>query len=182
MSSLLSTIGGSDAEMANQLSHLAILRIVVGHLGEVSEKPWWPTQFTTQAGLEFSRQNFPRTWASAAVNGAVRAAQTFHDARIGKQGTRHLFRFDGGLERQIHAEILHADQDAVASLIADREAALQALRELVVQSVSAPQGPIQVGTLADELRKEAIADIAAHYLDGFERGEVVLPYLARRPE
>lgn len=165
-----------------ELSALATMRILVAYLGETAPQPWWPSEFTTEAGLEFSRQNFPRTWASAAVNGAVRDAQAFHDARIGKQGTRHLFRFDGGLEREIHGEILHADQDAVAHLISSRNAALEALRRLVTQTVSAPAGPIQVGERGGELCSEVIADIAAHYLDGFERDEVVLPYLAGRTE
>jgi hypothetical protein len=164
--------------MADHLSELAKLRILVAHLGEAAEKPWWPTQFTTHAGLTFSRQNFPRTWASAAINGAVHAAQAIHDERIGKQGTRHLFRFDGGLEREVHSEILHGDQEEIARLVADRETALENIRALVRQTVSAAPGPVQVGTLGTEDDPEILSDIAAHYLDAFERGEQIFPYLA----
>ncbi|MFW5828421.1 MAG: BrxE family protein [Alkalispirochaeta sp.] len=61
--------------MTNQLSSLVRLRILVAHVGEAISEPWWPTQFTTYAGLEFAEQSFPRSWASAAINGACRAAQ-----------------------------------------------------------------------------------------------------------
>lgn len=164
-----------------ELNSLSTLRVLVAHLAETASDPWWSTQFTTEAGLEFMRQSFPRTWAAAAVGGAVREAQGVHDQRIGKQGTRHLFRFDGGLERQIHAEILHADQDAVAALIHDRQASLSHLRSLVTQTVEAAPGPVQVGSLGDENSAATIADMAAHYLDGFERREPVFPYLAGEP-
>ena len=164
--------------MADHLSELAKLRILVAHLGEHTNPPWWSTQFTTHAGLTFSRQNFPRTWASAAISGAVHAAQAVHDERIGKQGTRHLFRFAGGLEREIHSEILHGDQEEVAGLVTDSETALQNLRGLVRQTVSAAPGPVQVGKLGAEDDPDIVGDIAAHYLDAFERGEQVFPYLA----
>lgn len=164
--------------MSDQLSPLARLRVLVAHLGESTPQPWWPTQFTTYAGLEFAKQSFPRSWASAAINGASRAALEIHDERIGRTGTRHLFRFDGGLERQVHSEILHAEQKEVAALIADLDTAMANLNALVEQTVTVAPGPVQVGKLGQETAEDVVSDIAAHYLDGFEKGVLVFPYFA----
>ena len=164
------------------LSQLAQLRILVAYLGESGDAPWWPTQFTTAAGFEFMQGVFSKSWASAAIGGTVSAAREVHDERIGRSGTHHLFRFDGGLERDIHREILLADQDAIAEFISDREKALDVLRGLVGQTVAASPGPVQVGQIGRERSSDAVSDMAAHYLDAFTRGVLVYPYFgeARR--
>lgn len=162
--------------MAESLSQLAQLRILVACLGESGDAPWWPTQFTTAAGLEFLQGVFPKSWASAAIGGTVSAAREVHDERIGRSGTHHLFRFEGGLERDIHREILLADQDAIAGFISEREKALAALRGLARQTVAASPGPVQVGRLGRERCPDAVSDMAAHYLDAFSQGEPVYPY------
>ncbi len=167
-----------------KLSTLAALRVLVACLGESVGRTeparggWWQTQFTTQAGLQFARQIFPRSWASGAVGGAARAAREIHDERIGRKGTRHLFRFDDGLERRIHHEILHADQSSVADLIQDKDTAMKYLESIVKQSVSAAPGPVQVGELGQELDGEIISDMAAHYFDAFNKKIEVFPYFA----
>lgn len=162
--------------MQSPLSPLAALRIVVACLGESSVPPWWPTQFLTEAGLDFFRGVFPRTSASAAVNGAVRAAQDVHDERIGRIGVRHLFRFDGGLERALHREILHASPEAIIALVTDRDTALAALKQLVQQTVTAAPGPVQIGRFGQETAPDAVADMAAHYYDAFTGNRLVYPY------
>jgi hypothetical protein len=134
----------------------------------------------TPAGLELSRFNFAGTFVSAAVSGATLAARRVHDDRIGRKSTRHLFRFDAGLERAIHREILESDQEALAKLIVSRETALNGLQALAVQTVDAPEGPVQVGWLGEEEKERAVADMAAHYLCGFRKGYLVLPYFAAR--
>ena len=160
------------------LSPLAQLRVLVAHLGEMSRPAWWNSEFTTPAGLDFSRYNFTRSHVSAAVAGATVAARSMHDERIGRKGTRHLFRLDAGLERAIHREILEADQDELAGMIESADVALANLRSLAQQTVDAPDGPVQVGRLGEEERARAVVDLAAHYLSGFESGRVVLPYFA----
>ncbi|MDA3951955.1 MAG: BrxE family protein, partial [Spirochaeta sp.] len=70
--------------MSNTSGSLTALRIIVAYLGESASPPWWPTQFLTEAGLDFFRGVFPKTSASAAVHGSIRAAQEIHDERIGK--------------------------------------------------------------------------------------------------
>lgn len=161
-----------------EISPLAQLRIIVAYLGESSPKPWWPTEFLTEAGLDFFRGVFPKTAVSAAVNGAVRGAQEVHDERIGRIGVRHLFRFDGGLERDLHREILHAPPEGVVALVSDREAALAALKKLVVQTVSAAPGPVQIGRFGQETAPDAVTDLAAHYYDAFTNHRLVYPYFA----
>jgi hypothetical protein len=164
--------------MSNTISPLASLRILVACLGESASPSWWPTQFLTEAGLDFFRSVFPRTSASAAVNGAVRAAQEVHDERIGRIGVRHLFRFDGGLERDLHREILHAPPEQILSLVTDRDTALTALKRLVLQTVTAAPGPVQIGRLGQETSPDAVADMAAHYYDAFTGNRLVYPYFA----
>jgi hypothetical protein len=164
--------------MSNTISPLASLRIVVAYLGESSSPPWWPTQFLTEAGLDFFRGVFPKTSAAAAVNGTVRAAQEVHDERIGRIGVRHLFRFDGGLERDLHREILHADPEQIMALMPDWETALAALKGLVVQTVNAAPGPVQIGRFGQETAPDAVTDLAAHYYDAFTNNRLVYPYFA----
>ncbi|MEX2442619.1 MAG: BrxE family protein [Alkalispirochaeta sp.] len=160
------------------LTPLSTLRILVAYLGESSATPWWPTQFLTEAGLDFFRGVFPKTSVSAAVNGTVRAAQEVHDERIGRIGVRHLFRFDGGLERDLHREILHAPSDAIMALVANRETALERLKNLLLQTVSAAPGPVQIGRFGQETSPDAVSDMAAHYYDGFTNDRLIYPYFA----
>ena len=121
-----------------KLSPLAQLRVLVAHLGETGSPPWWNTEFTTPAGLDFSQYNFTRSHVSAAVSGATVAARAMHDERIGRKGTRHLFRFDAGLERAVHREILEADQSELEKLVESAEMAMDNLRRLALQTVDAP--------------------------------------------
>lgn len=157
---------------------LLTLRIIVVYLGESAPEPWWPTQFITEAGLDFFRGILPKTSVAAAVNGAVRAAQEVHDERIGRVAVRHLFRFDGGLERDLHRQILHAPEDRIRALVGDRHTALSALRNLVSQTVAAAPGPVQIGRLGQETAPDAVADLAAHYYDAFTNERLVYPYFA----
>lgn len=160
------------------LSRLSVLRTLIAYLGEAAPQPWWPTQFLTEAGLDFFRGVFPKTSVSAAVNGAVRSAQEVHDERIGRIGVRHLFRFDGGLERDLHREILHAPPEQIVALVTDRETALATLKNLVVQTVSAAPGPVQIGRFGQETAPDAVADLAAHYYDAFTNDRLIYPYFA----
>ena len=161
-----------------KLSPLSALRVLVSHLGEVSSPKWWDSVFTTNAGLDFSKYTFTRSHVSAAIASAGVEARRVHDERIGRKGTRHLFRFDGGLERAIHREILEADQQYLNELIRSPETALDNLRALAEQTVDAPDGPVQIGRFGDEEQERAAVDLAAHYLSGFETGRLVFPYFA----
>lgn len=161
-----------------ELSPLSGLRVVVAHLGEVQNPRWWASSFTTETGIDFASYNFTKSHVSAAVAGATVAARRVHDVRIGRKGTRHLFRLEGGLERAIHREILEADQSELHALVETPNGALDHLRRLATQTVEAPEGPVQIGRFGDEEKSQAIADLAAHYLSGFERGLVVLPYFS----
>lgn len=163
-----------------KISSLAQLRIIVAYLGESSTPPYWLSQFLFPTGIEFSRFSFSSTPVSAAISGATLAARTIHDERIGKKGTRHLFRFDAGLERAVHREILEANQDQLDALINSRESALAKLRALAGQTVDAPEGPVQVGWFGEEEKEGAVLDLAAHYLCGFQKSRMILPYFAQK--
>ena len=176
----MTIITHTHTDFSQEVSALAQLRILVAYLGETSTPPWWLTRFTTPAGVEFSRFNFSNTYVAAAISGTTLAARAVHDDRIGRKGTRHLFRFDAAMERVIHREILEANQTVLAELIKDRESALKRLLELARQTVDAPEGPVQVGWLGEEEKEHALSDLAAHYLCGFLKGYLVLPYFAAR--
>jgi hypothetical protein len=84
------------------------------------------------------------------------------------------------MERVIHREILEANQTVLAELIKNRDSALKRLHALTRQTVDAPEGPVQMGWLGEEEKEHAISDLAAHYLCGFLKGYLVLPYFAAR--
>ena len=164
----------------SDIGALARLRVLVVYLGEVTDPSWWSTSFTTETGLDFATYNFTRSHVSAAIAGATFAARRVHDARIGRKGTRHLFRFDGGLERAVHREILEADQQQLADLIANRETAVAELERIATQTVVAPEGPIQIGRLGQEESESGAVELAAHYLSAVTLGRQVYPYFANR--
>lgn len=164
--------------MKHTISPLSSLRIVIAYIGETTSPPWWSTQFLSEAGVDFFRGVFPRTSLAAAVHGAVRAAQEVHDERIGRVGVRHLFRFDGGLERDLHREILHAPREDIEPLVTNPQTALAALKNMVGQTVSVAPGPVQIGRIGEETDQTAVADMAAHYYDAFLTGKIVYPYFA----
>jgi hypothetical protein len=163
-----------------ELSSLARLRVLVAYLGETATVPWWSTTFATEAGLDFATYNFTHSHVSGAIAGATLAARKVHDDRIGRKGTRHLFRFDGGLERAVHREILEADQRQLAGLIANRETAVAELELIATQTVVAPEGPIQIGRLGQEESESGAVELAAHYLSAVTLGRQVYPYFADR--
>lgn len=163
-----------------QLGSLARLRVLVAHFGEAAIPSWWSTSFTSEAGLDFSTYNFARSQVSAAIAGATFAARKVHDDRIGRKGTRHLFRFDGGLERAVHREILEADQQQLAELIGSWDTAIVELERIATQTVDAPEGPIQIGKLGEEESESGAVELAAHYLSAFTSGRRVFPYFANR--
>ena len=161
-------------------SVLSQLRVIVAHLGETSKSPWWTTNFTTEAGLDFSTYNFSHSHVSAAIAGATFAARKIHDDRIGRKDTRHLFRLDGGLERAMHREILEANQTDLVALIENWDVAIAALGRLATQTVDAPEGPTQIGRLGEEESESGAVELAAHYLSAFTSDRQVFPYFANR--
>lgn len=66
-----------------QLQQLAILRTVVGYLGERDQSAWWQSSFFGPSSRAFLQPIFARTELLAQYNGVTRAAALVHDDRIG---------------------------------------------------------------------------------------------------
>lgn len=167
------TILGQHKNLRRQL---ATLRMLVGYLGEKSQSGWWDTAFLSSTGLRYSEINFPRSSVAAASVSVTEAARKLHDSRIGKGGVFHLFRLPPVIEESVHYEMLHADPGRAKALIQSREAALEALGRMAVERLTAPEGPVQVGTVKTILYPRSLEELAKHYLDAFLHDRKTFPY------
>jgi hypothetical protein len=155
---------------------LVELRLLVGYLGERAQSAWWDTAFLSPTGLRYSAINFPRSAVAAAVVSVTEAARRLHDSRIGKGGVFHLFRLPPVIEEAVHYEILHGDPDPLQALIQTRDAALDALGRVAVERLTAPEGPVQIGTVKTLLYPRSLEELAKHYLDAFLHNRKTFPY------
>lgn len=153
-----------------------LLRFLVGFLGEKGQGGWWDTGFLSSTGLRYSQVNFPRSALAAAGTSVTEAAKRLHDSRIGKGGVFHLFRLPPAIEEAVHREMMQMDVEAVKAQIANRDSALHGLRELASETINAPEGPVQVGSVKTILRAGSVEEIAKHYLDAFLNAKMTFPY------
>lgn len=156
---------------------LSQLRFAVSFLGERDNAAWWDTGFLGRTGLRYAEFNFPRSTVAAAGVSASEAARRIHDDRIGRGGVFHLFRLPPAIEESVHFAMLHGDPEPIKCMIADRQTALEALKQMGgAGGVKGVEGPVQVGAVADILTKEAVSALAGHYLNGFLNEKRVFPY------
>ena len=153
-----------------------ILRTLVGFLGEKSQFNWWDTNFLSPTGLQFLTINFPRTAVSAGVNSVTEAAKRLHDERIGKGGVYHLFRLPTSMEQNIHNQLLREGQEQVLPFLDSIDTAVAHLKSLVSNSVGAPEGPVQIGTVKNVQTGTAVQELAVHYHDAFRNQKRCFPY------
>ncbi len=156
--------------------HYITLRALVGYLGEKSQCNWWDTNFLSPIGLQYLAINFPRSSFVAGVTSVSEAARRLHDSRIGKGGVYHLFRLPLAIEENIHSHLMGMDSSSIVSVIQNKDEALARLLQLAGSTIDAPEGPVQIGRDKQIQRKNSIAVLAQHYLDGFSNGKQVLPY------
>lgn len=160
--------------------HLNIikLRAFVGYLGEKSQHSWWDTNFLSETGRQFLSINFPRSSFSAGVNSVSTAARRLHDERIGKGGVYHLFRLPIAIEENLHGMLLDFNVDVIIPDLSDTNAAMDRLEQFMGNGVSAPAGPVQIGTMKNILNNFSIQELAAHYLDAFNNKKQCFPYFS----
>lgn len=168
----------NDVQHSGRMYHLLTrMRCTVAYLGEREHAAWWDTGFLIPTGLRYAEINFPRSSLTAAGVSASEAARRLHDDRIGRGGVFHLFRLPPAIEEAVHHTMLHGDQKPIKRMIADRQAALDALMEIAGgKKVKEAEGPVQVGTVADLLTAEAASAMAGYYLNGFLKRRKVFPY------
>src|SRR5262249_26837533 len=122
------------------------LRLLVAFLGEKSQANWWDSAFLTPTGLRFLQTTFPRTAPEAALRSASHAARLLHDSRIGRVGVFHLFRLPVEKEDSLESITSQIKELDITQLTASTEAVLSELAALSQTRLSAPTGPVQVGT------------------------------------
>ena len=74
------------------IERYAVLRALVGFLGESPQHSWWDTNFLSRIGQQFMAINFPRTALAAACSSVTVAARRVHDQHIGKGGVKENLR------------------------------------------------------------------------------------------
>jgi len=168
--------GPNPSSYSALASQYATLRVIVGFLGEKSQKGWWDTDFLNPTGLQFLAINFPRSYLSAGCTSVTVAARRVHDELIGKSRVYHLFRFAQPDEEAIHQSLPHLDPTQILEGIRTPESALKHLRTYFSEPVSAPVGPVQVGGIRQARGDFGIQEVAKHYYDAFLTDKRAYPY------
>ena len=164
-----------------QLDVVLRLRLLVAFLGEKKQHGWWDTSFLDATGRRFLETTFPRTAFEAALRCASEAARLVHDAQIGRVGALHLFRLTVETEDAIEAQISKQLEAAWLAAVKDAQVAARELDAMAASHLTAPPGPVQIGTEKNVLSAESASEIAAHYSSAFAQGVRCYPYFASAP-
>jgi hypothetical protein len=166
------------AKSSQIINQFALLRLVVGYLGQHKLSGWWDCDFLDTTGLRFLETVFPRTARAAALRSTTEAACIVHDKALGRVGNYHLFRLPPALEDRLENHIDEIDWTESGMQIESRESAMAALKRLADAVVKAPSGPVQVGLERRIMTPTAIHEMAAHYHSAFQDGIRCFPYFA----
>jgi hypothetical protein len=164
------------AKSAQIIDQFALLRLVVGYLGQHKLSGWWDCDFLDATGLRFLETVFPRTFRAAALRSTTEAACLVHDKALGRVGNYHLFRLPPALEDRLEHVIEKMDWSETGKEMASRETAMEVLKKLADTVIKALAGPVQVGVERRILTPTAIHEIAAHYHSAFQDGIRCFPY------
>lgn len=167
-----------SVKSAQIVDQLALLRLVVGYLGQSKQSGWWDCDFLDATGLRFLETTFPRTARLAALRSTNDAACIVHDKALGRVGNYHLFRLPPVLEDQLEHAFATMDWPESGKLIESRDAAMEMLKRTAEALIKAPEGPVQVGVERRILTTTAIRELAAHYHSAFQDGILCFPYFA----
>jgi hypothetical protein len=157
-------------------TQLLKMRVLVGFLGEKSQFNWWDTNFLSSTGLKFLEITCPRTAFSAGCHSVFEAAARLHDARIGKGRVYHLFRLPPEVEEGLHRLLAGPELPVSPGMV--KEKALSDLKAMAPGGLSAPEGPVQIGTFKNMLTDFAVEELAQHYADAFAKGKQTFPYFS----
>lgn len=164
-----------------QLKHLAILRAVVGYLGEQSQSGWWQSSFFAPHSQAFLAHIVTRTQVLAQCTGMTRAAALVHDERIGVGQVNHLFRLPEDMEQGIHRVLHNPDLCThITTQTADQSTALAHLDEMAAPTIITGVGPTWIDNNAALHTADSWSLVATHYLHAFRQGAQIYPYFADR--
>lgn len=160
---------------------LALLRVVVGFLGEHDQFGWWPSRFLHVGSRPFLAPVFSRTLGLAQCVGVTRAAARVHDERIGLGRVGHLFRLPEEVEQELQRTLASATAPLNAQLAASSAspaAALAYLEGVARQTTAVGVGPTRV-EVAHDLRDARVwQTVAALYAHAFATQTPVFPYVS----
>lgn len=162
------------------INSLIFLRFAVGFLGQYQKRGWWDCNFISKSGLESLDYNFSRAPLSAAFTATCMAAKRLHDDRIGRSGVIHLFRLDPDLEILVQRGAANDGGTLLKSLSFDADSLMRELASLAGHEIDSPEGPVQIGTLAQAATEKGISELARHYHAAFRLGHRIFPYFAAK--
>lgn len=168
----------NSEKSAQIIKQFAMLRLVVGYLGQRKQSGWWDCDFLDATGLRFLETTFPRTARAAALRSTTEAACIVHDQALGRIGNYHLFRLPPVLEDHLEHDIQEMDWIESRRLSESRGSAMDELRRIADALIKAPAGPVQVGMAHRILTPTAVRELAAHYHSAFQDGIRCFPYFA----
>ena len=163
-------------------SDFALLRLLVGFLGQKRHCRWWDCDFLDPVGIRFLEATFPRTARKAALRSTNEAAARIHDQALGRIGSYHLFRLPPQAEVVLEGVIEDFDWDKASPAIAGRDTALAELQRLSGTLIKAPQGPVRIGIEDRILTTSSVSELAAHYHSAFQQGIQSFPYFAAKTD
>lgn len=170
--------------MSVTLESIAMLRAVVGYLGEQDQFAWWRSSFFGSSAGAFLAPVFSRTQVLAQCVGVTQAAALTHDQRIGVGQVYHLFRLPEDIEQGIN-RVLRGDALClqITKATASRGDALIYLRQPQGNKPKQPTGvgPTRVGPTLDLRNTDRWPIVASYYLHGFDQASEIYPYFADKP-
>jgi hypothetical protein len=170
-----------SSKMAGWAESVVEARFLVASLGEEASPPWWRTHATSPTGMRMLERLFPRTFVTAGLETASRAASIEHDVRIGRVGAYHLFRFptaeEAALRDFLRTEVGRRRLENLVRL-EGADTRLRALAGLAGdESEPTMRGPVNCGSVTTLLRGPAFRRLCAAYMSGLRAGSPVYPYL-----
>lgn len=168
-----------DDDYAQNLRKIALLRIIVGFLGEKAQNRWWSSEFFSTTAPAFLNPVFSKTTLLARYHGIKEAGCRVHDESIGVgQRVFHLFRLPAALEQRLHESVVSRCLDEeIAAATNSRDTAIAKLTELADGSAQSSEGPIAISNSADFANNDWMATAAQCYLSAFEANTQCFPYI-----
>lgn len=160
------------------IDQFALLRLVVGYLGQRKLSGWWDCDFLDTTGIRFLEATFPRTAWTAALRSTTEAACIVHDQALGRIGNSHLFRLPPALEDRLEHALETMNWSEACKQMQSRDVAMDVLKRIADAVIKAPTGPVQVGVVHRILTITAVHELAAHYHSAFQDGIRCFPYFA----
>lgn len=150
-------------------------------VGELTQPPWWRTQYLTPTGIRFVERVYPRTAFSAAIQATAKVARRIHDQSIGVGNVFHLFRLpaapEGGVSSFIRSEAFKKTVAEMSPLLGNIETLKEQLLALAGGTVpKTAAGPAKMGKASDLAGNAWVAKTAGVYYRAFTRNENIFPY------